>query len=59
MTPMPYWREYARYQEVGSNLDSGSTDQDREYDEVLCAIVLVDWTLESLGGEMRGYSCGH
>jgi len=51
MTPIPYWREYTRYQEVGPGVDSESTDQDREYERVFCARVLVDWTLEYFGEE--------
>jgi hypothetical protein len=57
MTPTPYWREHAIFQGVGANIDSKTMDQDIEYDEVLCAIVLFDWTLESLDREMKDCSC--
>ena len=57
MTPTPYWREHTIFQEVGANIDSESMDQDIEYDKVLCAIVLFDWTLESLDREMKDCSC--
>jgi hypothetical protein len=57
MTPIPCWMEHTIYRVVVSVIGLLSMVGDIEYGEELCAIVLFDWTLVSLVGEMKDCSC--